>query len=89
MHKINMDQEIIGGWLGDQLSNAGDYLGDKAYEGFITFIGWVDNVMLYVSITIIAFGIYCLIFKYTKPLQIGFICFLISMMLIVIGGVMI
>lgn len=83
----NGKTEIIGGWAGDALDKAGSWLGDKAFDGFITLIGWIGSVTLYVSIAIVAFGVYCLIFQYKKPLKVGLFIFIISMVLVMIGGI--
>jgi hypothetical protein len=90
IYKIFLAEEketkIIGGWLGDQLHKAGDFAVDKFFDLILTIIEWAGAILLYASIVVVAFGIYCLIFQYKKPLKIGFIMFLISMVLIVIGG---
>lgn len=84
---LNGKTEIIGGWLGTALDKAGDAMIDGIFNFIIKTIGFLGNISLYVSIVIIAFGFYCLIFQYRKPLKIGFIIFIVSMMMIVIGGI--
>ncbi|MCE5214359.1 MAG: hypothetical protein LLF83_06520 [Methanobacterium sp.] len=84
---LNEDStKFVGGWIGDWLDNAGAALKDNAFELAMSALAWVGNLLLYVSMTLIAVGVYCLIFKYKKPLKVGFIGFLISIILIVLGG---
>ena len=86
-HDYNEDEKFVSGIFGDWLNKTTESIKDNAFEIAMNTIGGIGSILLYMSITCIAVGVFCLIFNFNKPLRIGFIGFMISMILIVIGGV--
>lgn len=76
------DNGIIGGWAGDIL----EYANMDAAQKVMAIMGFLGTIALYVSLILVVVGFYCIIFNYRKPLKIGLIGFLVSIICIMIGG---
>jgi hypothetical protein len=57
---IILDNQIVGGWLGDQLDKAGQSISDGIYNGFVAITDCIFNFIFWTSQA----GIICCIIIY-------------------------